>query len=236
MKLKVKNAILKIKLKSKKLSIKKYSTFKNLRFISQWHGWKGAGTLEDPFIIDSVEKIPLNLTFTSCDSHLYIKNQYLTNLRLYHCQNITIDNCYICNLIIQRCQNITVKNNSILKIISLLSAANTFKNNQILKGSHERLLNNYYDKIASIFIYSGMIFGMILALICVYDIFHSHYLSRSISNLVLTLLAFGIISYYFAVVLQMKKLPPNKFADSKSVPLVPLVKLFNLEFKTAIRS
>ncbi len=236
MKLKLKNAKLKIKLKSKKLSINKYSIFKNLRFVSQWYGWKGAGTLEDPYVLDSAEKIPLSLTFTSCNSHIYIKNQYLTNLRLYHCQNITIDNCYICNFIIQRCQNITVKNNLILKIISLLSTANTFENNQILKGSHERLLNNYYDKIASIFIYSGMIFGMILALMCVYDIFHSHYLSRSISNLVLTLLAFGIISYYFAVLLRMKKLPPNIFADSKCVTLGPLVRLFNLEFKTAIRS
>lgn len=181
-------------------------------------GWKGSGTQEDPYIFDSGNHHPVDLTFTAIDTHIHLKNQQFARLSLVRSQNIVVDNCTISQLHIEGSTNITVKNSRILKVKNFLSRGNTFENNVILQESYDQLVKHGYNKLVFASMLFITIFAVFFVFLSVLGFISSIYLWNSIIYLSSGIFAISISFYYFQTRLRMAKVPPNTFSNFTIIP------------------
>ena len=214
---------LKSKIKIHKLSLRN----KSLKEAAQKYGWGGKGSKEDPYVIVPFDDVPLNLTLVTRTTYVILKDLCLVKLNLYYCQNIIIENCKIGTLKMECCKNICIKNSSLRKVKLFLSRALTFKNNEILDKWYNRLSTDFYEKRDTIYIYSGLLVGII----CMANIINLLITSNfSLLMIVITIFEFIALSgilYIVKLKLNMKNLLPNEYLFFKYKPHEFFENLFN---------
>ena len=225
--------ILNVLIGSKKLYLGKNS----LKRISKEKSWKGSGTSEDPFVIDSNDDVPLEFIFTTGNAHIRLKNLLLRKLTLIRCKNMTIENCEILHLRILNSHDITVKDCSIVKIKNVFSRANVFQNNATVPEIVKSLEKNYGEnRIMVTFGTAGIIGLVYLTITCA-----EFYLLGAQATIDPTFLVFSLIYIVMAIPLLttrilIRKLSPNKFENFKSVKIESLVELFNRNTSALLES
>ena len=110
---------------------------------------KGAGTKNDPFIIDGIFPIP-NRVIIENDKHYYLlQNLKLKKIGLDGCENFTLKNCEFTEFRLNKCANINIKNTLIVRESRLKDCQNIqFENclikNMILSESNGGNFNNCF--------------------------------------------------------------------------------------------
>ncbi len=102
------------------------------------NGWKGNGTKESPFIIESRANIEDTIKIKNITRFLHVKNCDFHSIYLRNCKNIAIENNKIQYLDLFNCSKIIINNNKIFFIEILHSPENIIQNNKL----RELVLNN----------------------------------------------------------------------------------------------
>ena len=202
---------------------------KLVKDISEKMGWAGNGTQEDPIVITG-NNIPLKLCISKSKYYLVLKNLNLTNLILYHCQNILVQECRIHSLILNKCQQITVKCNSIMKIQTPFSRANIFEENDIYRTVNY----NYENRLFDVFSFFSLIFGILLLFFTIRELFIQNFQWISVFLIIAGVLIIGSVSYFLILNFQTRKLSPNEFHNNTSISR--LRQIFFQNYSTQINS
>ena len=199
--------LLKNKIKIHKLRLRN----KSLKELVRDYGWGGKGSKEDPYVIVPFDDVPLNLTLVTRTTYVKLKDLCLVKLNLYYCQNIIIENCKIGTLKMECCKNICIKNSSFRKVKLFLSRALKFENNEILDDWYNRLSTDFYEKRDTIYIYSGLLVGIICMVNIINSLITSNFSLLMIVNTILGFISLCGILYFVKLKLNMKNLLPNEY-------------------------
>jgi len=193
------------------------------------NGWKGNGTKESPFIIESRANIEDKIKIKNITRFLHIKNCDFHSIYLRNCKNIAIENNKIQYLDLFNCSKIIINNNKIFFIEILHSPENIFQNNDLTEFALINLVkftntkSQYNSFIKSIlfliigFSVTSLIFGIplftfeadLIAFIVLSVIFITQFLAviAGILNLIVH------TNWYRKV----KFLPPNKILNNSEL-------------------
>jgi len=103
---------------------------------------KGAGTEEDPAIIDpSIASLPKDFYIRNNSYYIHIINCKNHLVSLKNCMNITIEDCNVEICILDKCLNIKIINNTITNSLKLYYCRDI-----IIERSNIRKLSMYYSR------------------------------------------------------------------------------------------
>jgi len=141
------------------------------------NGWKGNGTKESPFIIESRANIEDTIKIKNITRFLHIKNCDFHSINLRNCKNIAIENNKIQYLDLFNCSKIIINNNKIFFVEILHSPENVIQNNDLTEIALNNLVkftntkSQYNSFIKSIlfliigFTLTSLVFGIPLFII-----------------------------------------------------------------------
>ena len=122
-----------------------WKTGEEIALLAREKDWKGTGTKENPFIIDSQEGLPQKLFIKSSDLFIKFNNFKFEVLELYKCHNITFNECKFKKLSLRRSGNIMAKDSNISKLNLIGSKNNLFKRCNIERGINSNTRENTFE-------------------------------------------------------------------------------------------
>ena len=127
-------------------------TPKSIESIFAQQGWKGTGTLKDPYVVEnSFQQLALSLKNIS--EGVIIRGLEDKEISLENCENLTIENSSLLKLSFYNCYKITVKkckldqvNVTWSQVHITWSRENIFLDNEMTQEALDRILFNLADK------------------------------------------------------------------------------------------
>jgi hypothetical protein len=93
---------------------------------------RGAGTKEDPVIIEPSREIPKNSYLRDYNFFIHVKNLHQKYLSLTRCQNITLKDCQLKYCHVLNCSDIRIENLSITKLLRIYSSKDVYIQDSII--------------------------------------------------------------------------------------------------------
>lgn len=89
--------------------------------------FKGNGTQEDPYVIDSTVELPEEVFITNVDVFVLIKSREIKLLELIKCKKIIVKDCKFTKLTLSKCRGLSILNSDINTLTVIRSKDIKFK-------------------------------------------------------------------------------------------------------------
>lgn len=192
--------------------------------------WKGNGTKDEPFVIDSLRGISPQFWIKKSHVFIHLKNCNFTYICLVRAQNIIIENC-TGDVYLHHCQDIKIENcdipvfklnysfNNALNNCSIdyadnhFSRANQFQNNKIPPQFIKSITEGTYKELyTSIFKFLPLVLLFVISYLFTNDYIAENPLLRNMLIIGIVFLAFVemyLLVPHYRTMKKLKTFPPN---------------------------